>query len=100
MAEQVTIQLNVDKDLKQEVSEIYKSLGMDLNTAFRMFLIRSKIERGLPFSAKLPESHFTRIESWNAFEELQDQALDVPDMSIEDINDEIAAARSERRHRT
>lgn len=99
MAKQVTSQFNIDEDLQQEVSEIYKSLGMDLNTAFRVFLIRSKIERGLPFSAKLLELHFTRIESWDAFEELHKQALDVPEMSIEDINDEIAAARSERRHR-
>ena len=99
MAAQVTIQLDVDEDLQREVSKIYESLGIDLHTALRMFLIRSKIERGLPFSARLSESDFARIESWNAFKELQRQSSDVPEMSIEEINDEISAARSERRNR-
>ena len=36
MADQVLIQFRADKALKQEVAEIYESLGMDLPTAFRM----------------------------------------------------------------
>jgi DNA-damage-inducible protein J len=98
MAEQVLVQFSIDKDLRQEVAQIYESIGMDLNTAFRMFLIRSKIERGLPFSAKLPE--VSRAEAWNAFEALRKQAADVPDMSLDEINDEIAAVRAERRRRS
>ena len=35
--------------LRQEVAEIYESIGMYLPTALRMFLTRSKSERGLPF---------------------------------------------------
>ena len=46
MAEQVLVQVRVDKKLKEEVSEIYEMLGLDLPTAFRMFLVRSKLERG------------------------------------------------------
>ena len=42
MAEQVLIQFRADKALKQEVSEIYEKLGLDLPTAFRMFITRSK----------------------------------------------------------
>ena len=38
MAEQVLIQFRADKELKQEVAEIYETLGMDLPTAFRMFM--------------------------------------------------------------
>lgn len=55
MAEQVLVQVRVDKKLKEEVSEIYESLGLDLPTAIRMFLVRSKVVRGLPFKATLPE---------------------------------------------
>ena len=43
MAEQVLIQFRADKTLKQEVAEIYETLGMDLPTDFRMFMIRSKM---------------------------------------------------------
>ena len=49
MAEQVLIQFRADKALKQEVAEIYEALGMDLPTAFRMFMTRSKMVKGLPF---------------------------------------------------
>jgi len=100
MAEQVLVQFSIDKNLREEVAKIYESLGMDLTTALRMFLVRSKIERGLPFSAKLPEPAISRAEAWNAFEELRKQAADVPEMSLDEINAEISAVRAERRRRT
>ena len=54
MAEQVLVQVRVDKKLKEEVSEIYEMLGLDLPTAIRMFLVRSKLERGLRGCPKKP----------------------------------------------
>lgn len=45
---QTLVQFRVDSDLKNEVSEIYSALGMDLPTAFRMFMVRSKMVRGIP----------------------------------------------------
>lgn len=97
MAEQVLIQFRADKALKQEVSEIYESLGMDLPTAFRMFMARSKMVRGLPFEAKLPEQSITRAEAKNAFHELRRQAASVPEMSLDEINTEISAVRAEKK---
>ena len=66
MAEQVLIQFRADKALKQEVAEIYETLGMDLPTAFR-----SKMVKGLPFEATLPETTITRTEAKRAFYELR-----------------------------
>ena len=97
MAEQVLIQFRADKALKQEVAEIYEQLGMDLPTAFRMFMTRSKMVKGLPFEATLPEKTITRIEAKNAFYALREQASDVPEMSLDEINAEIAAVRAERK---
>ncbi len=97
MAEQVLIQFRADKELKQEVAEIYESLGMDLPTAFRMFMTRSKMVRGLPFEATLPETTVTREEAKRAFYALREQAADVPAMTLDEINEEIAAARAERK---
>lgn len=99
MAEQVLIQFRADKALKQEVSEIYESLGMDLPTAFRMFMIRSKIDKGLPFDAKLPSDVVTRAEMMEAFRALRKQPTGLPEMSLDEINSEIEAARAERRAR-
>lgn len=97
MAEQVLIQFRADKALKQEVTEIYERLGLDLPTAFRMFMARSKMVKGLPFEVKLPEQTITRTEAKNAFYELRKQAADVPEMSLDEINDEILAVRAERK---
>ena len=96
MSEQTIIRFSSDKNLRREVADIYESLGLDLSTALRMFLVQSKIERGLPFSVKLPEP--SREHAWEAFMELRRQAADVPEMSLEEINKEIAAVRAERRH--
>lgn len=96
MSEQVLIQFRADKALKQEVAEIYESLGMDLPTAFRMFMTKSKMVKGLPFDATLPKDTITRAEAKKAFYELREQAKNIPEMSLDEINAEILAVREER----
>lgn len=96
MAKQVLIQFRADKALKQEVTEIYERLGMDLPTAFRMFMTRSKMVKGLPFEATLPEQTVTRAEAKSAFYEMRRQAAALPELSLDEINAEISAARAER----
>lgn len=97
MTEQVVVQARVDKALKQEVTEIYEALGMDIPTAIRMFFVRSKMVRGIPFETTLPESVVTRKEAMDALNELFEQAKDAPEMSLEEINAEIAEVRAERK---
>lgn len=97
MSDQVLIQFRADRALRQDVAAIYEAIGMDLPTAFRMFMVRSKMARGLPFEATLPP--ITREEAKQAFHDLRQQAADIPEMSPDEINAEIAAARAERRKR-
>lgn len=99
MAEQVLIQFRVDKDLKQDVADICDALGTDMPTVFRMCMKQIQIVRGIPFSTKLPENVVTRAEALEAFEEMRRQAADVPEMSLEEINEEISNARAERKAR-
>ena len=96
MAEQVLIQFRADKTLKQEVSDIYEQLGMDLPTAFRMFMKRSKQVKGLPFDATLPAQTITRGDALDAFYSARQQMADEPEMSLEEIDAEISAVRSDR----
>ena len=96
MAEQVLVQFRVDKALKEEVADIYSQLGMDLPTAFRMFLNKNKQVRGLPFDAILPP--VTKREDFrSAFYSLRNEAADTPEMSLDEINAEISATRAERK---
>lgn len=97
MAEQVLIQFRVDKELKQDVAEICDALGTDMSTVFRMCMKQMKIVRGIPFSTRLPEQVVTRAEALEAFEKMRRQASDVPEMSLDEINEEIRAARADRK---
>ena len=97
MAEQSLIQFRADKQLKQEVSEIYEALGMDLPTAFRMFMTKSKMVKGIPFDVRLPQNSVTRSEALKAFEDLRKQGTELPEMSLEEINAEISASRAEKK---
>lgn len=94
MSEQVLIQFRADKNLKQEVSEIYESLGMDLPTAFRMFMSMSKMVKGIPFSVTIPEGTVTRTEALAAFERMRAGADEMP---LDEINAEIKAARGQKK---
>lgn len=99
MAEQVLIQFRVDKELKQEVADICDALGTDIPTVFRMCMKQIKIARGIPFSTKLPENVVTRTEALEAFEAMRRQTVDIPEMSLEEINEEIRKARADRKAR-
>lgn len=70
---------------------------MDLNTAFRMFMERTRIARGLPFPAGLPETKMTREEAKGVIDGMRAEAADLPEMSLNEINEEINAARAERK---
>ena len=52
------VQFRIDDDLKEQATEIYDKLGLDLSTAMRIFLKRSVAVRGLPFGMTLSAEEF------------------------------------------
>ena len=68
-----------------------------MSTVFRMCMKQMKIVRGIPFSTRLPEQVVTRAEALEAFEKMRRQASDVPEMSLDEIDEEIRAARADRK---
>ena len=97
MAEQALVQARADKELKPEVTEIYEALGMDIPTAIRMFFVRSKMVRGIPFDTTLPKGIATRTEALSALDDMFKQAETVPEMTLEEINAEISDVRAARK---
>ena len=95
---QVLNQFRCDRQLREDCVAIYEAMGMDLNTAFRMFMERTRMVRGLPFPAVLPKEQLTRVEAQRAFDAMRADAEEFPEMSLEEINAEIAAVRAERNH--
>lgn len=92
------VQLRLDETLKQEATEIFSQLGLDLPTAIRMFLTRSVQVRGIPFSLQLTESEYKATAAVNAAKRLSAEAKKngTAGMSLDEINVEIEAARREK----
>ena len=96
MGEQVLNQFRSDKALREDCVAIYEAIGMDLNTAFRMFMERTRMARGLPFPAVLPENWMTKAETRAAAESVREEAQDAPEMAPEETNAEIRADGAEK----
>lgn len=97
MSKNTVLQIRVDEDLKREVSEIYDELGLDIHTAVRMFLKKSRNVHGIPFETKLSEADMARVSGKSAFEALRKHANDLPEMTAEEIEEEISAVREQRK---
>ena len=91
------VQVRVDEQLKEDVTNIYEDLGMDLSTAIRIFLKRSVQEKGIPFSMKLADIQCGN-KAISAMQQISQAAEDngIADMSLEEINQEIQAVRQGR----
>ena len=96
MATSVT-QLRIDEDLKNQATAIFEELGLDLPTAVRMFLKRTVQQNGIPFSMTLPKKDYPADRAVRAMEQLSAEAEKngTSGMTLEEINAEIAAARTE-----
>ena len=94
------VQFRVDDDLKNEATKIYEELGIDLSTAMRMFLKRSVIVNGIPFSMVVPKDEYNASEALNIMKKLNAGAVNngVSEMTLEEINSEIEACRKERKN--
>ncbi len=91
------VQVRVDEKLKAEVSEIYENFGIDLPTAIRIFFKKSVSVKGLPFDLRNSDST-EAVSRWKVYENARKtiQENNVPEMSLEEINEEIDAARLEK----
>ena len=59
--------ISIDEKLKEQVTEVYSELGMDLATAVTIFFKQTVREGGLPFQPHLenPANIFAREQAGN-----------------------------------
>ena len=68
-----TLHLRLDEDMKNQASDVFEHLGLDLSTAIRIFLRRSIAVDGMPFELKNNRSEWDKMPcSWTV-EELKEQ---------------------------
>jgi DNA-damage-inducible protein J len=56
MSLDATVRARIDVQLKQEVEEIFKQIGLTTSQAITIFMNRVKLDRGIPFELKVPSA--------------------------------------------
>ena len=92
------LQFRIDSQLKQEASNLYAQLGLDLPTAIRIFLKRSVQVHGIPFIMQLPVENSASNAAVSAMKRMSVTSAEngISDMTLEEINSEIDAVRKKR----
>ena len=92
-----TFSVRMDDTLKKQFDGLCQEFGMNASTAINVFARAVVRQRRIPFEIASPEADITREGAMQAFMELRNQAKKngVSGMSLEEINKEIALARTE-----
>ncbi len=91
-----SITIRVDEQLKKKFDSLCDEFGLSNSAALNMFMKTVVRERRIPFEIKANSESDMRKQGWEAFMRMRETALasDAADMSLEEINKEIAAARN------
>lgn len=91
------LQIRIDESIKERSDFVLKSIGLDLSTAIRMFLIKVIRTGGLPFepiNEELEKEDFKK-----ALKEMQKNAKEagLDKMTLDEINAIIKEVRKEQK---
>jgi addiction module RelB/DinJ family antitoxin len=94
---QSAVTVRIDSEMKSQFDELCEQFGMSANTAFNIFVKAVVRSRSIPFTIR-----GNRTETPNALDLFlkQRQAAEAsqePEMTLDEINAEIRAAREDRR---
>jgi addiction module RelB/DinJ family antitoxin len=95
---QVSMTVRMDYELKKMFDSLCAQVGISANAAMNVFAKAVVQRRCIPFEIRADEPAYTQ-KGLNSFYELRNIACDsgVSDMTLEEINAEIAGYRTERK---
>jgi DNA-damage-inducible protein J len=85
----VNVTLRVDEDLKKQADALFSELGMNLTTAFNVFLRQSVREQGIPFQISKNVPNAVTLAAMDASE--KDEDLYGPYDSVSDLMEALNA---------
>ena len=94
---QSAITVRIDSEMKSQFDKLCEQFGMSANTAFNIFVNAVVRSRSIPFSIRA-----NRPDAPSALDLFMQQrkaaeASEEPELTLDEINAEIRAAREERR---
>jgi DNA-damage-inducible protein J len=61
MSKSATIRARMEPDLKKEVEQIFKILGLTATEAITLFYNMVKLKKGIPFEVKIPNEETQKV---------------------------------------
>ena len=90
---QSAVTVRLDSEMKSQFDALCEQFGMSANTAFNIFVKAVVRSRSIPFAIKVsPSAQELFLQQRKVAE-----ASNEPELSLEEINEEIRAAREELR---
>lgn len=94
---QSAVTVRIDSEMKSQFDELCEQFGMSANTAFNIFVKAVVRSRSIPFTIR---GNWT--EATSALDQFMQQRMAAadnqePELTLDEINAEISAAREERR---
>lgn len=98
---QATISIRVDQNLKKNFDLLCDAFGLSATAAFNIFMKAVVREKRIPFEIRVDSTESPRQLAIDAFESMHRTISEssLPEMSLEEINTEITAARNERKEK-
>ena len=88
MALNSTVRARVDEQLKYEVEEILKQIGLTTSQAITLFMNRIRYEKGIPFELKVP--NITTIQAMKEAENNEGEMVSVEEF-LKESNPNVKA---------
>jgi DNA-damage-inducible protein J len=104
MSDTTNLSIRIDRGLKDEADQIFNEMGMNLTTAITIFVRQAVRQKRIPFEIALDTTYGRNVslaEARAAAERIWENAErnGTANMSMEEIDAEIKAARAERKAR-
>ena len=90
---QSAVTVRMDSEMKTQFDALCEQFGMSANTAFNIFVKAVIRSRSIPFAIKVSPSASDLFMQQRSTAELSQE----PELSLDEINEEIRAAREEIR---
>lgn len=96
---QATISIRVDHTLKKNFDSLCEAFGLSATSAFNIFMKAVVRERKIPFEIRADNQELIRQNAISAFKNMRRTLAEsgMPEMTLDEINAEINAARNEKR---
>lgn len=96
---QSAITVRIDSELKSQFDKLCEQFGMSVNTAFNIFVNAVVKTRSIPFEIKADRTETSSALALFLQQRKAAEASEKPELTLDEINAEIQAARDERRKR-